>query len=241
MPDSPDYSKFLGVSARFSLQDLGELAARMGSVATYDRRGEVLWYDDFAHGIIGWTKGVSGTLASINLDAGTGFRSGYSAKLTSGSNASRLASIQRIFSVFERGRSAVEVCFEPSSGVEHVLIRFNYGYGGRQYSGEIKVRYDNNTIEYQSGNGIYTVIATDFDDEAQYTKLVFAKLVLDTSTHEYVRLFVNHHRVDMQGISVPDVGAFSFVYFSCLVRVVGTSGSNDPLYVKHVIFTSNEP
>jgi hypothetical protein len=241
MPDSPDYSKFLGTSLRFSLQDFGELAARLGSVMSYDRRGEVIWFDTFSYGISGWTIGTSGAGAGVSLDAGNGLHGGYSAKLLSGTGVSRLASIQKIFSIFERGRCAIEFCFEPSSGVEHVLILFNYSSGGRQRSAGVKIRYDNNTVEYQSGNNIYTSIVTDFDDEQAYTKIVFCKLVLDTENNEYVRALINHHHIDLQGEEVPDVGAFSFTYFSCVIRVVGTSGSNDPLLVKQAIFTSNEP
>jgi hypothetical protein len=241
MPDSPDYSKFLGSSIRFSLQDLGELAARLGSVMSYDRRGEILWFDNFAYGITGWTAVNSGTGSGVKLDAGNGLHSGYAAKLTAGSNGSRLAGIVKIFSIFETGRSAVEVCFEPTSGVEHIILRYTFTSGGLQYVAEIKIRYDNNTIEYQSSNGVYTTIVTDFDDEAVYTKLVFAKLVIDTNKKEYVRILVNHHQIDMTGIAIPDAGAFAFIYFQARVHVVGTAGSNDPILVKQVIFTSNEP
>jgi len=51
MPDAPDWYKYLPGSDRYILEDMGELAARLRSPITYDRRGEVLYFDMMEHGL----------------------------------------------------------------------------------------------------------------------------------------------------------------------------------------------
>ena len=53
----PDYGTQGPVSTVHSIQDLGELAVRLGSIVTFDRRGNVLWLDGFDSGIGAWSKG----------------------------------------------------------------------------------------------------------------------------------------------------------------------------------------
>lgn len=48
-------------STTYTLQDMSELAARLGSPATFDRRGEVVWMDDFEDGLK-WGTPVAGDM-----------------------------------------------------------------------------------------------------------------------------------------------------------------------------------
>ncbi|GAG01299.1 unnamed protein product, partial [marine sediment metagenome] len=63
--DMPDDYKWLPGSTRFPLSDIGELAVRLGSLCSYDRRGEVIFIDDFGHGVNGYVLSHVGTGGKI--------------------------------------------------------------------------------------------------------------------------------------------------------------------------------
>jgi len=48
----PDYGQAGPTSLIATVPDLGELAARLGSNNTWDRRGFILWYDDFEASVL---------------------------------------------------------------------------------------------------------------------------------------------------------------------------------------------
>lgn len=52
---APDDSNVLGYGNVYRLDDLGELAARLGSPVKYHRLGDVIYIDDFEWGLNGWT------------------------------------------------------------------------------------------------------------------------------------------------------------------------------------------
>ncbi|GAG14536.1 unnamed protein product, partial [marine sediment metagenome] len=59
----------------FGLQDMGELAARQGSIVTFDRRGNVIWYDDFESSLNKWLLydlGVGAAVVESNEAARNG-------------------------------------------------------------------------------------------------------------------------------------------------------------------------
>lgn len=61
----PDSSNVKSTIATYNLQDLAEHAARLGSPVLWDRRGQLVWMDDFRHGIGAWLV----TRTNANLDA----------------------------------------------------------------------------------------------------------------------------------------------------------------------------
>lgn len=82
---APDWFNVNPMELFYSLSDLGELAARLGSPSRIDRRGKVVWYDTFSGGLSAWdvyaygggARGIIVTAPSVSpggalmLDAGT--------------------------------------------------------------------------------------------------------------------------------------------------------------------------
>uniref|UniRef100_A0A6M3LZR8 Uncharacterized protein n=1 Tax=viral metagenome TaxID=1070528 RepID=A0A6M3LZR8_9ZZZZ len=51
----PDFGAYAAKVTVGSLADMAELAARLGSIVTLDRRGDVIFFDDFEAPILNWT------------------------------------------------------------------------------------------------------------------------------------------------------------------------------------------
>ena len=60
----PDYGGAAPLATVYTLQDLAELAARLGSIDVFDRRGNVLLLDDFESGIKKWLFGGTGSYSA---------------------------------------------------------------------------------------------------------------------------------------------------------------------------------
>jgi len=52
---APDDSNVLKIGEDYRLDDLSELAARLGSIVNYRRTGDVYFMEDFSYGLERWT------------------------------------------------------------------------------------------------------------------------------------------------------------------------------------------
>ncbi|MBT9148555.1 MAG: hypothetical protein DDT32_02330 [Syntrophomonadaceae bacterium] len=79
--------------------EMAELAARLGSINTFDRRGDVIWMDEFGDNINKWLIDRWGVGSSATLSTETALCGSRSAKLSTGSvsgNFSRIVRYQHI-------------------------------------------------------------------------------------------------------------------------------------------------
>ena len=65
--ETPDYGRLSAQATVFPVTDLGELAARLGSIVSHDRRGDVIWLDGFEDGLDKWQPTTSGSGAAVDL------------------------------------------------------------------------------------------------------------------------------------------------------------------------------
>ena len=94
---APDYTKIVQVVdaedifGKLSTIGLAELAARLGSPTTYERRGALIFADIFDSGLSKWNTDTSGAGASVALTALYASVGKYSAMLTAGSTLQKTA------------------------------------------------------------------------------------------------------------------------------------------------------
>ncbi|GAI49683.1 unnamed protein product, partial [marine sediment metagenome] len=63
----PDYGSSAVKEVAGTLADMGELAARLSSIVEYDRRGDVVYLDDFEEPVLKWSPLAAGA-GYIRLD-----------------------------------------------------------------------------------------------------------------------------------------------------------------------------
>jgi len=83
---APDWSKYRRDAATFSVEDLAEHAARLGSIDVFDRRGDVLFLENFEHGLGAWATGALGAGDSVAISPAWSRSGGYCALLTNGTS-----------------------------------------------------------------------------------------------------------------------------------------------------------
>jgi len=78
---APDWWGTEQTSTVHLVQDVGELAARLGSIVTFDRRGNVIWLTSFEDGLQGTSFGVDHVDSKGTLSTNRALGGAYSIRL----------------------------------------------------------------------------------------------------------------------------------------------------------------
>ena len=237
----PDYGVAAPKVTVYSLQDMAELAARLGSINTFDRRGDVVWMDDFEHGIVKWHTSASGT-GNNHEDSTEAARSGsHSLKLTAGSTADRYYLIDHYRPLPVTTRVGFEFSFALPSGAEYVYWACRFYTGAQQVFGYLRYIPNDNKIQYQNQAGTWVDVITSHKlSEATYL-FNTVKVVVDYNTQEYIRILANARMASLAGLSLRTLSSAAGPYAVFEIMVQSFAGTNKIIYVDDVIITQNEP
>lgn len=241
MPDLPDDYPFLPGSNRFPLADLGELAARLGSIDTYDRRGEVVWQDHFVDGLVPYQVSGHGTGNAVAVSTENTNLGPKAALLTAGTTLAMDAALIRTFSVISNYRYGYELSFLPLTTFDRLELNlFHYGYDD-QLNGTIIVDSVANEILVVHEPGFEILIAPWYDYTALHFHYTYIKLVGDWKTGKYVRLLVNDQEYDLSAYSLISSGPSTPNYFGVNAVLTGQASPAAKMQIGHIIITANEP
>jgi len=241
MPDSPDYSKYLIGSVRFSLQDMGELAARLGSLSTFDRRGEVAFMETFMGGLGAWQTNASGTGGSVSLVANPTYRNPFAVKLITGSTASKNAQISKSIGVAELTSIGVEIFIAPTTLYDTIMLRLSAQFNSIEYTGELQIKNTPaifqvvNSLSVSETVGAHGTLETT---DGNYTPF---KLVIDLSTAKYKRVIAAGQEIDVSTIAIQQSAGSDTNLIMATIRLTAESAANRVGYVAQCIITANEP
>jgi len=240
MPDTPDFSRYLPGSNRFSLQDLGELAARLGSIDVYDRRGEVILLEDFAYGLSKWSAFGRGTLASVEVQASNTNLGAYCIRMVGGSDDGLNSNIQRALGSYSFGRMGGEISIAFPTEFDNFAFNLNYRYGSSALIGSVKIDRITNAIYIQDINNLWQKIGdlTGLVNTAySYHTL---KLCVDFNTGYYIRAMFDYNGYDLSPYHMYVQGVPFEIATWCGLTFYSRATFNDVCTIGHAIFTANE-
>jgi len=238
---TPDWGVTAGAVTTYQLTDLAELAARLGSIDTFDRRGDVVWLGGFEHGLNKWGSLVSGTGAAVGVSAARSRNGQFSALLTAGSDASRRAEIAREIALPVLSVLGCEVSFSLGSAIDLLDLVVDVFDGTNQVEYYVWWDADAETLNYLDVNGDVVVLATGVDPWKSQTLFHTLKLVVDSSAAQWVRLILDDQQYSLAGVAGWVIGPGTDRRLRLTVRLWGHAGDNDTLYVDDPIITQNEP
>lgn len=240
MPDAPDWFGYQPGTSRHVVGNLGELAARLGALSTYDRRGLVLWQDDFSHGVYSWVHATYGTGGAIKMVADCFHRGGFGLHITAGSDDAHCAKIAKHLAPMYLDKWGFEVTFRVWDTWDNVRLAFHYFTGALAVQGRVRLHKTENEIQYKDSDGNYTKLDTCPSVSSTYTRFSTAKLVIDASAQEYIRFAINNDLYDMKDIALYTETDTTEPYIEAEVRFEGREGHNDRIVIDNVIITTGE-
>lgn len=238
---TPDWGHSKTTTVYPLVTDLAELAARLGSIDTYDRRGNVSYMDDFTHGKEAWHEITTGSGAAIELSTTAPQWGANHLKLTGGSDSTRLAQVSRYLAVPVLSSVGLEfgVCFPTSWSNFRISIR--YDDGTDQHRGGITLSDQADKIYYLDDAGANQEV-DDLIDLISLRNLYHqVKLVVDLSGDTYVRLMLDQTTYDLSDYALYTATSAAEPRLFVWLEVESRAAQNDYVYIDGVIITHNEP
>jgi len=238
---APDWYKYRRDSLTYPIDDLAELAARLGSIVTFDRRGDVIFMDDFRHGTPHIVRYKSGTGAAITPSPVSSKSGPYSLKLTAGSDAGREAGAIYYLPLPPLTTIGFEFSWSlcPPDSTINLLITYRSG----THCIQPWIRYQPNTgnLQYRDKNSVFQNLATALNLESHAHYWHTLKLVANYDAKTYMRLILNNHTYDLT-----DVPMYSYTDTDPALLTVQptllTDATNNPfIYLDNFILTQDEP
>ena len=241
MPDAPDWYYFLPYSKRHILQDMGELAVRLGSTVSFDRRGIVMDMDDFETGLSKWGYDGYASDSAQKVVVTHVYRGGYAIQLNSGKLADPIYIINKAFPNISAKKSGAEIAFRPSSGGYYQIIRLQHSDGSALSQASIKLDMVAKEIYYLNSGGNYASFGTIPDLGAMTTIWNVIKLVADFENETYYRVILNGTTYDLSSYALYQTSPSANPYVQFLYGVYGDGVTQSVMLVDAFIYTIEEP
>lgn len=218
-----------------------ELAVRLGSIVSYERRGQVIWMDDFEAALLKWDTDMYGVGAAVALSTASARNGGQSVKLTTGNAVDDYASILRSTYLPPSTRLGVECSFAFENEIKRISLGLGINDGAKLYLPALAYCPWTDELQYCSGLGTYTTFQANVnfpEDPLAYSTF---KLVVDWSTKKYVRAFVNGVLYDLSAYDMPSIIHVTTPSLNQNVHVENETVGNHYVYADDFILTENEP
>jgi hypothetical protein len=236
----PDYTSKWKINKVTASTDNSELAARLGSIDTYDRRGNIIWMDDFESATQRWTYLLDGGRGSIVTSAEKCWMGSSSYKIVTGAQVDDYAYITKYFSIPSSSRIGIELHVHPVGTLNTISV-FIYGDDGvNQYNSELYYDVANDTVSYLNSGGGYTPLKTDVLFVAGEDIWIPLKLVIDWDTKKYIRAIVEDLDTDLSAQALQTGATTGLKNIIISIRFKTTVAAAKTMYLDNVIFTQNE-
>ncbi|MCK4815310.1 hypothetical protein KA005_06035 [bacterium] len=219
----------------------GELAARLGSINTFERRGNVMLMDNFEESTLKWVPlgtGTGNTQLRSNITAQKG---SYSVKLTTGNAEDNYSAITCYTYMPIKKRIGAEISFALGSEIKKFYLRF------RAFDGTYLFQCD---ALYEPQASVFYV----YDDVGQWQSVVASlslkeydflfhtlKMVFDLDTEKWIRTVIDNVKYDISTIGLWKHNQPTTPYARSEIQVYNNSVGNHYAYVDNFIITQNEP
>jgi len=225
----------------FGLSDLAEAVARLNSIVTHNREGNVVFLEDFEHGLSRWMVGAYGTGSEVLISAQACRSGGFSCKLVGGLDGARQAEIFRKCPYPALSRYGFEISFLLEAHTEQLSWKLVHHDGVREYQFHCRYNVGDRDLTIQIEDGNFVTVDTDLNLPFQYASFHTAKVIGDFNTHKYVRLVVNNVEYDLSEYSAYPWPNPDGPHARITVFLKSEAGHNGFSYIDDLVLTYNEP
>ncbi len=237
----PDYTTKYRMTTIFGAADNAELAARLLSIDTYDRRGNVIWLDDFNENLNKWGIATAGTGGAAALTTAAAHNGSKCCLLTTPSDTITTVELSRSMGVINSKRLGFEFSFADQDD-DTTLMLILGKYNGTSISyGTLEILEGAGTVRIydQLSAGYITLDTVNLDNSP--SAWTTWKLVVDFDTGMYVRAMLNEETYDISAYQLRTVLSAVAPSTAVGVRLTRSAASNLICYIDDAIVTMNEP
>ena len=239
--DLPDWGGLPAPLTVHEVTDLGELAARLGSVVTYHRGGVVIFVEDFADGMNRWDTVLGGAGDVADLSLVRSLSGLLSARLLAASALAPYAQIWHKLPVQIASRGGLEIAFAMDGVTSEIDLQI------ARYDGSnltlARVFYDvvNERLRYRDSTDAAVTLATGVKLSTEDIVFHYMKLVVDLDKNEYVKVLLDDQTYSLTDTPLQTPASAIAPGLAILALNRGVAGESHAVYLDRVIVTQNEP
>lgn len=238
----PDWGLVGPKQTTYGLDDVGELAARLGSPVVWDRRGDVIFMDNFENGLGKIIVTPFGTGANYNLTCGNVWHGAYALELTAGNDGPFHGVHVVWFTPLPyTSNMGWEIWFSVTEDVSIILLGFIWYENPTLCTAAIRYDHVNKVLEYGDAAGIWQTVAAGIDLLEHPKPIHMLKLVACPTTQQYVRVILDDVQYSLSGYTMPVAAYAGQDYLTSVMYYQGVLGENPKIVIDNAIFTENEP
>lgn len=241
----PDYSSpkptgQVPIGPVYTSTDVGELAARLKSCDVFDRRGNIVFIDDFEDGISNWQVDANGTGGKVTWCSTTSSGGGFCAELIGGSDGTRDAYIYRISPYPRLSLMGFEWAWSHNSMWNNMLAFIDFYDSAICWQPGIRYMPLTASWEIYNSSGAWQTLLTNAYLEMNSNMFNRTKLVVDFINKRYERLMINDQTIDLSMYNLYGWATGNPRHYYFGICVYEDPGNNYALYVDDVMITQNE-
>jgi len=237
----PDYGEYAVKEVAASVSDMGEVAARLGSIVTFDKRGDVVDFDNFEEPALRWEKAIQGA-SSYARHSSNRCKSGSQAlELYQDGSASAFTEIRSGIAVLGSKNLGMEISYSTTDITCLFNIYIVFLTGTKRYEAEARIDFAAYKFYVCDENGDFIEIGSFYGVSATPIPYHTIKLVADFDSFKYKRLLLDNYEYDISAIGLLEAteAAVPVVLRQIEIRPVTTNGGT--IYVDDFVFTQAEP
>lgn len=238
----PDYGLDTQKQTIHVVTDLGELAARLDSIDTFDRRGDIVWYDDFEDLYNKWIDlGGLDTGSVIQADD-RAKRGTHSIEITTGPLAGGGTGAYHEEGYPVLSNFGFEAHFHLLHNTVRAYIETQIFTGTRRFRAYLVYERDNLRWRYLDLNGVEQDLLLGVTYPFSINLFVPCKFVIDITNRTYLRGIFSNQEVDMSAFGVQDTpDLVTAPHIQIQIRAFSPGTPDQICYFDNVIITQNEP
>lgn len=238
---APDYGLYAPKDTTASISDMGEVAARLGSIVTFDKRGDVVDFDNFEDAVLKWAVIISNPACYARLDS-THVRSGsQSVRLHTAATNLWLAGIEKFTRHVGTKRLGVETSFSNVSYNCYIYITMQYYDATWLHEADLRITPNTGALALWVPPGAWVTIATlgqILNDEHLFYTL---KMVVDFDTDKYLRLLYSQHEYDVSAHSLYTELSPVTPFLRTRIRIENIGAFANDGWMEDFVYTQAEP
>jgi len=237
----PDYGAYQTKTVGATLADMGDLAVRLGSIVEYDRRGDIVYLDNFENTILKWDRlGVGGGTAA--LSSGEAKSGSQSVKLNTAAVLVCAINLLKSFVVLGTPRIGAEISLCNLGNNQDFLISLSYWSGAAGHRAVMRYDHSLGNIEVEdTALGNWVVVAhVGAMRLAEHLFYPF-KIVADFNTNRYIRCLFGGNEYDLSAILLPPQLLAGGAYYRVGITLNNDLAIAQAAWVDNFILTQNEP
>lgn len=217
-----------------------ELVARLGGMNTFDRRGSVVWMDDFEGSTLKWiSAGSPGGIKYLsNINSLYGDQSLY---VETPATTDNFITLIRSLPLPTPVKLGLQFSFLSYKNQMTYGLSLDVYDGSKYYYAELLFDDSDNTLKLRLNATDWVTLATGLDTFRSYNNFNTFKSVIDIDAGKWVRILMNNTQYDVSAYDLWSNTSEDAAHIELRMTVKTKEDAANYTWIDGVIFTQDEP